>query len=230
MFKPPSALAAEFDGIAEAERSLPFSDSLSPAERFLVERIPGDSRTLLDVGCGTGRLTRAAARRVGRAVGVDLSPGMVETARARTPARSPVEYRIADVMTDEIPGAPFDAVLAVNMVHHAPQGAVVARLARLVAPGGVLLIQDLLERRGPRYLPLNVAARVWQAIRTPGAGRALRSLYASHGRSETYLQPAEVAASYGALLPGADVSFHLLWRYSVVWRKPRAAGSTPRSR
>ena len=48
----------------------------------------------------------------------------------------------------------------------------------------------------------------------------LRRAWAEHGRSDRYLTLAEVRAACAGALPGASVRRHLLWRYSVVWRKP----------
>ena len=48
----------------------------------------------------------------------------------------------------------------------------------------------------------------------------LRRAWEEHGRSDRYLTLAEVRRVCGRVLPGASVRRHLLWRYSVVWRKP----------
>jgi 2-polyprenyl-3-methyl-5-hydroxy-6-metoxy-1,4-benzoquinol methylase len=220
VFKLPSTLAAEFDEIAEAERAAGKGESLSSAERFIVGKVPAGAGSLVDVGCGSGRLTRAAARRVRRALGIDLSPRMIESARSRTPPDAAIEYRVSDVMTEELREAPFDVVLALNLVHHAPLADVVRRLVDVTAPGGTLLIQDVVDRPGVRYAPLNAAALVWNVVAQPRAARAVRALYISHGEGETYLTPREVAARYASLLPGGQIHHHLSWRYSIVWTKP----------
>jgi hypothetical protein len=75
-------------------------------------------------------------------------------------------------------------------------------------------------------LPLNVAAAIRRRFRallspsriTPQAA----ALYERHGAGELYLTPPETVRAYRALLPNALVERHLEWRYSVVWRRPRA--------
>ena len=95
--------------------------------------------SVLDAGCGTGRVGRELARRGIDVVGVDIDPEMLATARRKAPD---VDWRIADLATVDL-GRAFDAiVLAGNvMIFLTPgtEGAVVANLARHLRPGGVLI-------------------------------------------------------------------------------------------
>jgi SAM-dependent methyltransferase len=93
---------------------------------------PGDA--LLDVGCGTGAAVRAAAGTVQRAVGVDLSSGMV--ARGR-------ELREADAEALPFEDDAFTAVLCTTSLHHYPHPErAIAEMARVVAPGGRVVVAD----------------------------------------------------------------------------------------
>jgi len=49
----------------------------------------------------------------------------------------------------------------------------------------------------------------------------LRRAWEEHGWTDRYLGLAEVRAACARALPGATVRRHLLWRYSIVWRRPR---------
>jgi len=222
--KPMSEVAAEFDAIAAALEAEPRCEELSPAERALLRHVPARARLALDVGCGDGVLTRALARRGMRVLGIDASPGMIAVARERTAADLDVEYRVADLMAEPLADQAFDVVAAVALVHHLPLEQVVPRLAAAVAPGGVLLIQDVTQRRGLRHLPVNVLAGGWRLLRRVLARSAsspqLAALYGAHGKDEVYLSPEAVAPAYAALLPGASVHLHLEWRYTVAWRRP----------
>ena len=106
-------------------------------EADFVERFtPG---SVLDAGCGTGRVGRELARRGLDVVGVDLDPEMLATARRKAPA---VDWRLADLATVDL-GRTFDvAVMAGNvMIFLAPgtEGAVVENMARHLRPGGLLI-------------------------------------------------------------------------------------------
>jgi SAM-dependent methyltransferase len=118
-------------------------------EADFVERL--GPRAVLDAGCGTGRVAIELARRGIAVVGVDLDPRMLARARKQAPALS---WHLADLATIRLPRA-FDViVLAGNvMIFLAPgtEGAVVANLARHLAPGGALVAGFQLASG---YLPL----------------------------------------------------------------------------
>src|SRR5262245_18672399 len=220
---------SDFDAIAGALTEAPHAEWLTAPERFLLEQIPPRARRGLDVGCGDGLLTRAAARRGIAMLGIDLSPAMIALAKARSAGPASVEYRVADVMSEPLAEGLFDVVLSVNTVHHLPLSAIVPRLAALVAEGGTLLVQDVVTRGHWKDLPVNVAAGLWRQLARALEGgretRALRRLYQRHGEGERYLTPKEAEDAFEALLPGARVSHQLEWRYTVVWR--REAASVP---
>ncbi len=95
--------------------------------------------TVLDAGCGTGRIARELARRGVDVVGVDLDDKMLSTARRKAPA---IAWHCADLASIDL-GRAFDViVLAGNvMIFLTPgtESAVVANLARHLAPGGLFV-------------------------------------------------------------------------------------------
>jgi SAM-dependent methyltransferase len=105
----------------------------------------GPGSRVLDVGCGTGSLTRAAARRAanGTALGVDLSTSMIAVARDRA-ARAGLQnaaFTRADAQVHPFPPAGLDVVLSrtgASFFGDAP--AAFANLARATAPGGRLAL------------------------------------------------------------------------------------------
>jgi ubiquinone/menaquinone biosynthesis C-methylase UbiE len=98
---------------------------------------------LLDVGCGTGAAVRAAAKIVERAVGVDLSPKMLDQARERAAGLSGVEFVEGDSENLPFADGEFTAVLCTTSLHHYPRPEAAAReFARVLAPGGRIVIGD----------------------------------------------------------------------------------------
>jgi len=99
----------------------------------------GRPSSVLDAGCGTGRVAIELARRGLDVVGVDLDPSMLERARAKAPQVAWVESDLAALDL----GRRFDAVvLAGNvMIFLQPgtEGAVVERMAAHLQPGGALV-------------------------------------------------------------------------------------------
>jgi SAM-dependent methyltransferase len=97
------------------------------------------ARRVLDVGCGTGTLLEAVAAGAD-AVGVDISPAMVEAARRRVPTATVVT---ADAQTADLlaaaPGAPFDrAVSRFGVMFFADPAAAFANIRSATAPGARL--------------------------------------------------------------------------------------------
>lgn len=226
-------VAADFDAIAGELGDAPARQRLTPAERALLSHVPAAAKRAIDVGCGDGVITRALAARGVGVLGIDVSRGMIDLARIRTAPSLPVEYRLLDVMDDSLTIDTFDIVVSVAMVHHLALDVAVARLASLVAPGGVLLLQDVVSRRGPSHLPINAAAWLSRRWRAMVAGSEMPSrvaaAYRAHGTHERYLDVHEVRRVYHRLLPGAEVYHHLEWRYSVVWHRPPSSGLRPSS-
>lgn len=103
---------------------------------FVQEFGPG---SVLDAGCGTGRVGWELARRAVEVVGVDIDEGMLATARLKAPG---VEWRLADLATVDL-GRCFDAIVMAGnvMIFLAPgtEGAVVENMARHLRPGGLLI-------------------------------------------------------------------------------------------
>src|SRR5688572_15403253 len=93
---------------------------------------------VLDVACGNGNASLAAARRWCQVTGVDFVPALVEQARVRAAAeRLPATFQVGDAEALDFPDASFDYVLSTFGVMFAPDQERAAReLARVCKPGG----------------------------------------------------------------------------------------------
>ena len=99
---------------------------------------------VVDVGCGGGTYARAW-HELGAATvtGVDFSAPILDEARNAHGTLSGVGFRLGEAAATGLPDACADVVFERALVHHVPDLApVVAEAARLLRPGGVLLIQD----------------------------------------------------------------------------------------
>jgi len=107
---------------------------------------PGAGR-VLDVGCGTGYLLRELARRLPGATdlaGVDAAPSMVEVARATTLADPRLHFSHGFAEQLHYPAASFDLVVSTTSFDHwADQRAGLRECARVLEPGGQLVLTDL---------------------------------------------------------------------------------------
>ncbi len=117
-----------------------------PFETILARIPPGG--TVLDVGCGAGFLSVAAAATglAKSARGFDTSAGAIGIANqvALPPAAGPATYEVLPV--DQWPSGTFDTVLVIDVLHHVPPAAhaeFLAKVCRSVAPGGRLIHKDI---------------------------------------------------------------------------------------
>lgn len=102
----------------------------------LLDRLRDDwaGRRLLDVCCGTGHLTAAAAARGAEAQGLDFADTMVARARANHPN---ITFRQGQAEALPYPGASFDAAAcAFGLLHVAVPEAAIAEAFRVLKPGG----------------------------------------------------------------------------------------------
>jgi ArsR family transcriptional regulator len=116
-------------------------------ETALLSLMPeSSSLRLLDIGTGTGRVLELLASRIGQGVGVDASKAMLALARSRL-ARAGLPHcsvRLADMYRLPIADAAFDVAVMQMVLHYAedPPG-VLAEAARVLRPGGRLIVIDL---------------------------------------------------------------------------------------
>ena len=109
---------------------------------WLARRFTPDDH-VLELGCGTGIFSEMIAGQVRHLTATDFSPEMLERAGQRLSAYDNVEARQEDAGHTSFAHGAFDAVLAVNLFHHASEPAAVARECnRVVRPGGRVVVID----------------------------------------------------------------------------------------
>lgn len=117
--------------------------------------------TVADLGCGTGQVAAALAPCVARVIGVDRSAEMLEAAAARTRGLANVELRRGELESLPLDDACCDAaVLVLVLAYVSDPAPALSQAARILRPGGRLVILDLLrhDRDDFRRLMGQVAA------------------------------------------------------------------------
>ena len=114
----------------------------------LVEMVPADPEARwLETACGPAIVGRALAPRVGWVHGVDLTPAMVEKARAEAAAAGVenVDFALGDATALEFADDSFDGAVNRFSLHHIPvPGRMLEEMARVVKPGGWVVLADML--------------------------------------------------------------------------------------
>jgi len=108
--------------------------------------------TMADLGCGTGVVMATLAPHVRRVIGVDASEEMLAAARVRLRSMENVELRRGALESLPIDAAAVDAATLMLVLHHLPLPAgAIAEAARVLVPGGRLLIVDMAPHDREEY-------------------------------------------------------------------------------
>jgi len=172
-----------------------------------------------------GQFSRRLAQRSQRVLALDLSPEMIRIARERSTGYWNIDFELADVMTRDFGEERFDCIASIATLHHLPATKILNLSKRLLRPGGLLLVVDLVQPEGLIdnlanlvALPLSVSNYFLHTGRLRPR-REVRAAWDEHAKHDSYLTIAEVTKLCAEILPGAAVKKHLRWRYSIVWQK-----------
>ncbi len=204
---------------------------LNPARLDYIEARAGlAGRQVLDVGCGGGLLTEGMARRGARVLGIDLAPEALAVARLHAiESGLPVEYRqvAVETLAASTPAA-FDVVTCLEMLEHVPDpSAIVAALARLVRPGGHVILSTI-NRNAKAFALAIVGAEYVMRLLPMGThryARLIRPSELSRWARAAGLELADLAGlEYDPLARSARVSGDVSVNYLAHFGRPPAAG------
>jgi SAM-dependent methyltransferase len=197
---------------------------------WILRNLPARRGVAVDVGCGKGVLAGKLATQFAHVTGIDRNAGMAAAASARlrgVPQVSIQRCDFADFSSTAGDGG-ADLITMVAVLHHMDLGDALARIPRLVAPGGRLLVVGLARPDSLADLAFDVvsgaANPVMGMIKHPRAVRPPERIPDAQP-AVPMMDPAttfaEIAKAAGAHLPGSTVRRRLFFRYTLLWEKPR---------
>jgi ubiquinone/menaquinone biosynthesis C-methylase UbiE len=146
-----------YDVVAESyARLLPDASFEAPEDRGMIEAfathvLDGSARSVVDAGCGSGRMTRLLSSLGVDTSGIDLSAGMIDVARRTCPG---LGFEVAELGTLPYADMKLGGVFAwYSIIHSAPQKlpGIFAEFFRVLVPGGYALISFQVGE-GPRHM------------------------------------------------------------------------------
>ena len=221
---PPSKTQLDFDRIAVLSNNE--WNHNNHYDAFLLKHIPQSSELdALEIGCGTGSFTRLLAQRFRRVFAIDLSPRMIEIAKDQSYQYHNIDFQVADAMTKEFPSKQFGCIASIATLHHLPFEPILYKMKEALKAGGMLLALDLFKAESLidfstslLAIPVNITLRLIKNGQINESAE-VKAAWAEHGRTDTYLTLSQVRQSCAMILPKAQIKRHLLWRYSIVWKK-----------
>jgi ubiquinone/menaquinone biosynthesis C-methylase UbiE len=208
--------------VAGFERKQGYPDPAGDLDAFAAQGL-GTSSAVVDLGAGAGQFALAAAGRFGHVTAVDISPAMLALLRERAAAEglANLDCVRAGFLSYDHAGPPADGVYTRHALHQLPdfwKALALDRIARMLRPGGVLRLRDLIYDFGPA--DTEEVFRDWfgHAATDPADGYTSED-YAEHIRTEfsTFrwlLEPMLAAAGFEIV--SAEFEGRLYGAYTCV--------------
>jgi SAM-dependent methyltransferase len=191
-------------------QAVPFSTARPIADPAVLDALvalvaPGPDDTILDVACGGGLVVCAFAPHVGHATGIDMTPAMLDRARALAAEKGiqNVAWDEGDVAALPYPDGVFTIVTSRFAMHHFPDPlAVMREMVRVCAPGGDIVVADTCVTADPAKAE---CFNRLERLRDPSHVRALplaelRGLFRQAGLGEPVVTHSEIRDTVDSLL------------------------------
>ena len=210
----------QFDTIA----SLPDRwDHNRQYQNYLVKNIPKNCNHILDVGCGTGELTKRLASFGNKIIGIDISENMLQEAHKRN-SDEKIEYikTSAEDYLEET-NKQFDVIISIAALHHMNEEKILEMMKIKLTENGKILILDIVkEKTIPDYFLSIMAVLLNPIIMLIMNGRLRvskneREAWEGHFQYDNYLSIIEVKNMAKKVLGKAKIKRHLFWRYSLIY-------------
>jgi len=217
-----SLIQADFDRLALLSRE--GWDHNSHYYRFLLKHVPAHFSKALELGCGTGAFARLLATQAQQVLALDLSPQMIRIAREHSLLYANIDFQVADALSWEFPPEQFDCISSIATLHHLPLEEMLFKMKSALTVNGVLLVLDLYQAgfadmfTSLAALPVHIVLKYLKTghFKEPSE---IQAAWAEHGQHDSYLTFSQLRHRCQAILPGAKLRKHLLWRYSLIWKK-----------
>ena len=183
----------------------------------LLDSIPADAVTALDVGSGDGVLAFDVAARGLDITGIDVDAASVRRTSEDPEASERTTFHHGDVFTHPFERASFDFVTSNAMLHHVDARAGLERMAELVRPGGAVAVIGFATASAVADRVAAVAGALLMRF------QMVRGRYWEHQSPMRWPPPLsmdETRSLVDEVMPGAAFRRELGSRYSLVWRRP----------
>jgi len=197
---------------------------------WILRNLPARRSAAVDIGCGKGVLAGKLATQFAQVTGIDRNEGMAAAASARLRGFPQVSIQRCDFanFVSTVGEGEADLITMVAVLHHMDLDDALARIPRLVAPGGRLLVVGIGRPDSLADLAFDVVSAAAnpvvgmikhpRPVRPPERAPGAQPVVPMMDPTTTF---AEIAKAARAHLWGSTVRRRLFFRYTLLWEKPR---------
>jgi 2-polyprenyl-3-methyl-5-hydroxy-6-metoxy-1,4-benzoquinol methylase len=192
-------------------------------QNYLLKNIPPNCSCILDVGCGTGELTKKLVPYSYEIIGIDVSENMINEAVKRNSDRKINYINVSVEKYFEEIDRKFDVIISIASLHHMNEEKILETMKNRLTKDGKIIILDLVKGNIVDYVVAIIAVPLSIILRLKNNGKIKvtkeqREAWEGHFHYDKYLTIKEVKNIVRKKLGKAKVKKHLFWRYSIVYK------------
>jgi 2-polyprenyl-3-methyl-5-hydroxy-6-metoxy-1,4-benzoquinol methylase len=192
-------------------------------QKYLLKNVPPNCSCILDVGCGTGELTKKLVPYSTEIIGIDVSENMITEALKRNNDGKINYINISVEKYLEETDKKFDAIISIAALHHMDEEKILEAMKNKLSKDGKIIILDLVKGGIMDYIValISVPSSIILRLKNNGKLRVTkeqREAWKGHSQYDRYLTIKEVKSIVRKKLGKAKVKKHIFWRYSIVYK------------
>jgi 2-polyprenyl-3-methyl-5-hydroxy-6-metoxy-1,4-benzoquinol methylase len=197
-------------------------------QEYLSKYLPGRCDAGLDIGCGTGELTKRLSACCKKTVGIDVSEQMIEEAKKRN-SKENIEYvKIAAEEYLESLYERYDVIISIAALHHMDMENIFRLVKKSLKPNGIFL--DLYKNKTIFEFFISLIAVMVNPVYSLAKKKRLsvvkeeKETWKDHYKYDFYSTIKEIKESASKILGKVKIRRHLFWRYSLIYKKSERGG------
>lgn len=191
----------------------------------LIEYVPENAETCLEIGCGKGELSYMLSLKFKNVIAVDLADKMIEKARVLF-SNDNISYICSNILDMKFADDSLDVIITTATAHHLPYEWLLCFAKEKLKKGGKLIILDLVKAKtvndyllwGSAILP-NIIMNVIKNGSLKKDDAHSKEVWEKHGQHDTYMTIEEIKIMAKKHIPTATVKRKWFWRYLLIWQK-----------
>jgi 2-polyprenyl-3-methyl-5-hydroxy-6-metoxy-1,4-benzoquinol methylase len=192
-------------------------------QNYLIKNIPKNCNYILDVGCGTGELTKKLTLFGKNIIGIDVSENMLHEARKRNSDKKIDYLNISAENYLEKTDKKFDIIISISALHHMNEEKILKLMKNKLTENGKILVLDIVKNKTIIDYFLSMIALILNPIIMLMMNGRLkvdkneREAWAGHFQYDKYLTVIEIKYIAKKVLGKVKIKKHLFWRYSLIY-------------